>query len=380
MQEIMSPLEELSITLPDGSKGHYASPVTIAEIASSIGAGLAAAAVAGKVNGCLRDLSDQIFEDSTVQVVTAKDQEGLDIIRHSCAHLLGHALKQIFPSAQMVIGPVIENGFYYDIAYERPFTLDDLGVIEARMRDLAAKKYPVLKVMTPRSSALQLFQSRGEGYKVKLIEEMPEEENSLGIYYHQEYVDMCRGPHVPNTRFLQFFKLTKLSGAYWRGNAKNEQLQRIYGTAWADKRELDEYLQRVNEAEQRDHRKLGKELNLFHFQEEAPGSVFWHPRGWTLFQQLISYMRKRQEEEGYVEVNTPDVMDRSLWETSGHWVNYRDHMFTTTTEDDRVFALKPMNCPGSVALFKHGLKSYRSSAFFWSTITVACPSGCRPFR
>jgi len=346
------------ITLPDGSVRQFPSGITTQGIAASIGAGLAKATLAGRVNGQLVDACDAIASDATVLIVTPKDADGVDIIRHSCAHLMGHAIKQLYPTARMVIGPVITDGFFYDIAFERPFTPEDLAAIEQRMRKLIAQDYDVIKKVTPRSDVVALFTQRGEDYKLRLIDDMPDE-TAMGLYHHQEYVDMCRGPHVPNTRFLKAFKLTKLAGAYWRGDAKNEQLQRIYGTAWADKASLDAYLQRIEEAEKRDHRKLGRELDLFHFQDDAPGAVFWHPRGWTVFQQLIHYMRGRQEEAGYVEVNTPDVMDRSLWELSGHWANYRDHMFTTTTEDARVFALKPMNCPGGVSLFKHGLKSYR---------------------
>ena len=258
----------------------------------------------------------------------------------------------------MVIGPVIEGGFYYDIAYERPFTPEDLAAIEARMKELIAQEYDVIKQMTPRDEVIEIFNARAENYKLRLIDDMPDEQ-AMGLYHHQEYVDMCRGPHVPNTRFLKAFKLTKLAGAYWRGDARNEQLQRIYGTAWADKKQLDAYIRRIEEAEKRDHRRLGRELDLFHFQEDAPGAVFWHPRGWAVFQELIAYMRRRQQDADYVEVNSPDVMDRSLWEISGHWQNYRDHMFTTETEDGRALALKPMNCPGSVLLYRHGLKSYR---------------------
>ncbi|OZY86637.1 threonine--tRNA ligase [Cellvibrio mixtus] len=348
----------IAITLPDGSVRHYPAPISALAVAQSIGAGLAKATVAARVNNTLVDASDKIHSDAQLQLITAKDANALPIIRHSCAHLLGHAVKQLFPSAKMVIGPVIDDGFYYDIAYERPFTTTDLEAVEARMQQLIAQDYDVRKVMTPRAQVQDIFSARGEEYKLKLIEDMPEV-NAMGLYYHQEYIDMCRGPHVPNTRFLNHFKLTKISGAYWRGDANNEQLQRIYGTAWADKKQLQEHLTRLQEAEKRDHRKLCKELDLLHFQEEAPGSIFWHARGWTLFQQLINYMRKRQQAAGYIEVNTPDVMDRSLWEISGHWQNYRQNMFTTTTEDERVFALKPMNCPGGVSLFKHGLKSYR---------------------
>ncbi|HCL78117.1 threonine--tRNA ligase [Stutzerimonas nitrititolerans] len=348
----------IRITLPDGAVRQYAQPVSALQVAADIGAGLARATVAGKVDGQLVDACDLIERDVRLQIITPKDPEGLEIIRHSCAHLVGHAVKQLFPTARMVIGPVIEDGFYYDIACERPFTPYDLAVIEQRMRELIDRDYDVIKRMTPRAEVIELFKARGEDYKLRLIEDMPGE-RMLGLYHHQEYVDMCRGPHVPNTRFLKAFKLTRLSGAYWRGDANNEQLQRIYGTAWADRKQLAAYVQRIEEAEKRDHRKLGAQLDLFHFDEAAPGSVFWHPRGWTLFQTLIGYMRHRQEAAGYVEVNTPDVMDRSLWEISGHWFNYRENMFTTRTEDERVFALKPMNCPGAVSLYARGLKSYR---------------------
>ena len=348
----------LTINLPDGSQRDFEHPVTVAEVAAAIGSGLAKNTLAGKVNGRLVDASDFIRHDASVQIITPKDDEGVEIIRHSCAHLIGHAVKQLYPTARMVIGPVIDEGFYYDIAYERSFTPEDLSAIEARMKELIAKDYNVIKQMTPRDEAIRVFKERGEDYKLRLIDDMPGE-TQMGLYFHEEYVDMCRGPHVPNTRFLKHFRLTKLSGAYWRGDARNEQLQRIYGTAWADQKQLDAYIQRIEEAEKRDHRKLGKELDWFHFQEDAPGAVFWHPRGWAVFQELIAYMRRRQQDAGYVEVNTPDVMDRSLWEISGHWHNYRDHMFTTETEDGRALALKPMNCPGSVLLFGHGLKSYR---------------------
>ncbi|SDY97180.1 threonine--tRNA ligase [Nitrosomonas halophila] len=348
----------IAITLPDGSVRTFPGPVSVLEVSASIGAQLARNTVAGIVNGRLVDASDMIDCDASLQIITPNDPQGVEIIRHSSAHLVGHAVKQLFPNAKMVIGPVIDEGFYYDIGYERPFTQEDLAAIEARMRILIAKGYAVIKRMTPRDEAIRIFRARGEDYKLRLIEDMPEVD-VMGLYFHEEYVDMCRGPHVPNTCFLKHFKLTRLSGAYWRGNASNEQLQRIYGTAWADKKALDAYIERMEEAEKRDHRRLGRELNLFHFQEDAPGAVFWHPRGWTVFQQLIAYMRRRQQEAGYVEVNTPDVMDHSLWEISGHWHSYRDHMFTTATEDGRVLALKPMNCPGSVLLFRHGLKSYR---------------------
>ncbi len=347
----------LNITLPDGSVRQYESPVTVAQIAASIGAGLAKATVAGKVNGKLVDACDPITEDSTVQIITPKDQEGVEIIRHSCAHLVGHAVKQLYPNAKMVIGPVIEEGFYYDIATEKPFTPEDVAVIEARMKELIAQDYDVIKIMTPRAETIKIFQDRGEEYKLRLIDDMPEVE-AMGMYHHQEYVDMCRGPHVPNTRFLKNFKLTKLAGAYWRGDSNNEMLQRIYGTAWATKDELKAYIQRIEEAEKRDHRKLGKQLDLFHLQDEAPGMVFWHPKGWALWQTIEQHMRKELNAAGYKEVKTPQIMDKTFWEKSGHWDNYKDNMFVTSSEK-REYAVKPMNCPGHVQIFNNGLRSYR---------------------
>lgn len=347
----------LNITLPDGSVRQYESPVTVAQIAASIGAGLAKATVAGKVNGKLVDACDSITEDAHVQIITPKDKEGVEIIRHSCAHLVGHAVKQLYPDAKMVIGPVIEDGFYYDIATEKPFTPDDVAAIEARMKELIAQDYDVVKVMTPRAETIKIFQDRGEEYKLRLIEDMPEVE-AMGMYHHQEYVDMCRGPHVPNTRFLKNFKLTKLAGAYWRGDSNNEMLQRIYGTAWASKDELKAYIQRIEEAEKRDHRKLGKQLDLFHLQDEAPGMVFWHPKGWALWQVIEQHMRKELNAAGYKEVKTPQIMDKTFWEKSGHWENYKDNMFVTSSEK-REYAVKPMNCPGHVQIFNNGLRSYR---------------------
>ena len=360
MTETPSPAagDTLTITLPDERELTLASPTSVAEIAAAIGPGLARQALAGRVDGELVDACDPITRDARVQVITPDDPEGLAIIRHSCAHLVGDAVKQLYPDAEMVIGPVIDDGFYYDIAFERPFTPEDQVAIEARMKALIAQEYDVIKRRVPREEALRIFRERGESYKRRLIEEMPDEA-TLGLYFHQEYVDMCRGPHVPNTRFLKHFRLTKLSGAYWRGDARNAQLQRLYGTAWADRKALKAYLKRLEEAEKRDHRRLGRQLGLFHFQEEAPGAVFWHPGGWTVLQTLIAYMRRRQAAGGYLEVNTPDIMDRGLWETSGHWQNYQEHMYTTQTEDGRSLALKPMNCPGSVLLYRHGLKSYR---------------------
>ena len=345
------------ITLPDGSQRTFEQPVSILEVAQSIGAGLAKATVAGRVNGRLMDATDVISSDATLSIITPKDPEGVEIIRHSCAHLVGHAVKQLFPDAKMVIGPVIDEGFYYDIAIARPFTPDDMQAIEKRMTELINQDYNVIKKLTPRAEVIKLFTERGEDYKLRLIEDMPDE-TEMGLYFHQEYVDMCRGPHVPNTRFLKSFKLTRFSGAYWRGDSKNEQLQRIYGTAWADKKQLAAYIKRIEEAEKRDHRKLGKRLDLFHMQEEAPGMVFWHPNGWTIYQVLEQYMRKVQRENGYLEIKTPQVVDRILWEKSGHWSNYADNMFVTESES-RDYAIKPMNCPCHVQVYNQGLKSYR---------------------
>lgn len=347
----------INITLPDGSVRQFEQPVTVAEVAASIGAGLAKATVAGKVNGVLADASDKITSDARVQIITPKDKEGVEVIRHSCAHLVGHAVKQLYPNAKMVIGPVIEDGFYYDIATDKPFTPEDMAKIEARMKELIAQDYDVIKVMTPRSETVKTFQERGEDYKLRLIDDMPEVE-VMGLYHHQEYVDMCRGPHVPNTRFLKNFKLTKLAGAYWRGDSNNEMLQRIYGTAWASKEDLKAYITRMEEAEKRDHRKLGKQLDLFHLQDEAPGMVFWHPRGWALWQIIEQHMRRELDAAGYREVKTPQIMDKSFWEKSGHWDNYKDNMFLTASEK-REYAVKPMNCPGHVQIFNHGLRSYR---------------------
>ena len=347
----------IQITLPDNSRREFPGPVSVADVAKSIGSGLAKMTVAGKVDGRLVDASDLIEQDARLQIITPKDDEGLEIIRHSTAHLVGHAVKQLYPTAKMVIGPVIEEGFYYDISYERPFTPEDMEAIEARMRELIAQDYDVVKKMTPRDEVVEVFKSRGEDYKLRLVEDMPDEK-AMGLYYHQEYVDMCRGPHVPNTRFLKVFKLTKLAGAYWRGDARNEQLQRVYGTAWADKKQLDDYIRRIEEAEKRDHRRLGKELDLFHIDEVAPGVVFWHPKGWAIWQQVEQYMRKVYRDTGYQEVKGPQILDKSLWEKTGHWQNYRENMFTTESEK-RDYALKPMNCPGHVLIFKSDLRSYR---------------------
>lgn len=347
----------VAITLPDGSVKEFDGATTVMQVAESIGPGLAKATVAGRVDGKLVDASDPITHDAKIEIVTPKDADGVDIIRHSCAHLLGHAVKQLYPDVKMVIGPVIEEGFYYDIFSETPFTPDDMSAIEKRMAELIKQNYDVIKKMTPRDEAIRLFKERNEDYKLKLINDMPEEKE-FGLYFHQEYVDMCRGPHVPNTRFLKVFKLTKMSGAYWRGDAKNEQLQRIYGTAWADKKDLQAYITRIEEAEKRDHRKIGRQLNLFHMQEQSPGMVFWHPNGWTIYQVLEQYMRKVQKDNGYQEIKTPQIVDRSLWEKSGHWGNYATNMFTTSSES-RDYAVKPMNCPCHVQVFNQGLKSYR---------------------
>ena len=347
----------INITLPDGSVRQFDNPVSVQDVAASIGAGLAKATVAGRLDGKLVDASDRIDHDAKLQIITPKDAEGVEIIRHSCAHLVGHAVKQLFPSAKMVIGPVIEEGFYYDIWFERPFTPEDMAAIEARMVELIDTEYDVIKKVTPREEVIAEFTSRGEDYKLRLIDDMPDEK-AMGLYYHQEYVDMCRGPHVPNTRFLKAFKLTRVSGAYWRGDSKNEQLQRIYGTAWADKKQLAAYVTRIEEAEKRDHRKLGKQLDLFHMQEEAPGLVFWHPKGWQIWQAVEQYMRQVYRDSGYQEVRCPQILDVELWKKSGHWDNYKDNMFFTESEK-RTYAVKPMNCPGHVQVYNHGLHSYR---------------------
>src|SRR5262245_481951 len=348
----------VNIRLPDGSQRPFPGPVTVAEVAQSIGPGLAKAALAGRVDGKLVDTSFRIGRDADLAVVTDKDADGLEILRHSTAHLLAYAVKELFPDAQVTIGPVIENGFYYDFAYKRPFTPEDLSAVEQRMAELAKKDEPVVRRVLPRDEAVAHFKSVGGHYKAEIIGSIPAGEE-VSLYREGGFEDLCRGPHVPSTGRLKHFKLMKVAGAYWRGDQNNEQLQRIYGTAWATKDELQAYLHMLEEAEKRDHRKLGRELDLYHFEDFAPGSVFWHPKGWSVFQDLIGYMRARRAAAGYVEVNTPDVMDRSLWEISGHWSNYRENMFQTQTEDQRVYALKPMNCPGHVALFKHGLRSYR---------------------
>jgi threonyl-tRNA synthetase (EC 6.1.1.3)/Ser-tRNA(Thr) hydrolase (EC 3.1.1.-) len=345
------------ITLPDGSKRAFEDAVTVMQVASDIGTGLAKATIAGRVNGQLKDACDLITEDAELQIITLKDEDGLHIMRHSCAHLLGHALKQLYPSAKMAIGPVIENGFYYDIDLEEKITPEDLSKIEKRMTELAKTKYEVIKKMTPRDEALAIFKERGEDYKVELIEDMPAE-TEFGFYYHQEYIDMCRGPHVPNMGFIKAFKLTHVAGAYWRGDSDNKMLQRIYGVAFADKKELKDYLTMMEEAEKRDHRKLGKQLDLFHVDELAPGMAFWHPKGSTLYRIVEDYMREQLRENDYHEIRTPLIMDRVLWEKSGHWDKFKDNMFTTETEN-RDYAVKPMNCPGHIQVYNHNLSSYR---------------------
>ena len=346
------------ITLPDGSQRSYEAPLSVLAVAADIGAGLAKATLAGKVDGQLVDASHLIEQDAALSIITAKDVEGLDIIRHSSAHLMAQAVKQLFPDVQVTIGPTIENGFYYDFSSARPFTPEDLQAIEARMQDLIKQDIPVERSTLSRDEAVSFFLNMGEKYKAEIIESIPADQ-TLSLYRQGDFIDLCRGPHVPSTGKIPAVKVMKVAGAYWRGNSNNEMLQRIYGTAWLSKKDLQAYLTLLEEAEKRDHRKIGRQLDLFHFDEQAPGAVFWHPKGWTVFQALIGYMRERQQRAGYVEVNTPDVMDRSLWETSGHWFNYRDNMFTTTTEDERVFALKPMNCPGGMLMFSQGLKSYR---------------------
>ena len=347
----------ITITLPDGSRREFEQSVSVMDVAQSIGAGLAKATVAGEVDGRLVDASDVIDRDATLRIITPKDAEGVEIIRHSCAHLVGHAVKQLYPDAKMVIGPVIEDGFYYDIWNARPFTPEDMAAIEQRMAELIETEYDVIKKVTPREEVIATFKSRGEDYKLRLVEDMPDEQ-AMGLYHHQEYVDMCRGPHVPNTRFLKAFKLTRISGAYWRGDSKNEQLQRVYGTAWADAKQLKAYIQRMEEAEKRDHRKIAKQQELFHLQEEAPGLIFWHPKGWAIWQAVEQHMRRVYRESGYRDVRCPQILDVSLWKQSGHWDNYQDNMFFTESEK-RTYALKPMNCPGHVQVFNHGLHSYR---------------------
>lgn len=345
------------ITLPDGSVREFPAPPTVREVAASIGPGLAKAALAGRVDGTLVDTSHRIEADAHVAIVTDKDPDGLDVIRHSTAHLLAYAVKDLFPDAQVTIGPVIDNGFYYDFSYRRPFTPEDLAAIEARMAELARKDEPVVREVWQRDDAVKFFESIGEKYKAEIIASIPAGE-PIGLYREGGFVDLCRGPHVPSTGRLKVFKLMKLAGAYWRGDSRNEMLQRIYGTAWARKEDQDAYLHMLEEAEKRDHRKLGRQLDLFHMQDDAPGMVFWHPKGWQLWQQVEQYMRRVYEDHGYHEIRCPQILDRTLWEQSGHWENYKDHMFTTASES-RDYAVKPMNCPGHVQVFKSDLRSYR---------------------
>ena len=348
----------VSIILPDNSKLDFAGQVTGEEVAAKIRAGLAKAALAIKVNGKLTDLSTPITTDATVDVITAKSPEGLDILRHTCSHVMAEAVKELYPETQVTIGPSVENGFYYDFARATPFTPADLEAIEKRMAEIVDRDEKIVREEKSREDALNFFKAKGEKYKVELIEDLPEAE-TISFYRQGDFIDLCRGPHLPSTGKLgKAFKLMKVAGAYWRGDSSREQLQRIYGTAWADKKALDAYLVQLEEAEKRDHRRLGKEMDLFHFEDVAPGDVFWHPHGWTLFQTLIDYERRRQNNAGYVEINTPQIMDRVLWETSGHWDWYRENMFTTTIED-RVYCVKPMNCPGGILVFKQGIKSYR---------------------
>ena len=346
------------ITLPDGSTREFDQAVSIMDVANDIGPGLAKATIAGKINGELADACDLITCDAQLQIITARDEAGLEIIRHSCAHLIGHAIKQLFPDVKMAIGPTIDNGFYYDVDLEHSLTQDDLDNIEKRMLQLAKTSYDVVKNVGSWQTARDTFEQRGESYKLEILDENISQDDTPALYVHEEYIDMCRGPHVPNMRFCQHFKIMKVAGAYWRGNSENKMLQRIYGTAWADKKQLKAYLNRLEEAEKRDHRKIGKTLDLFHWQEEAPGMVFWHNDGWSIYTELESFIRKKLTQYDYQEVKGPLMMDRSLWEKSGHWGKYSSNMFTTESEK-REYAIKPMNCPGHVQIFNQGLKSYR---------------------
>jgi threonyl-tRNA synthetase len=347
----------INITLPDGSKREYSGPVTVAEVAASIGSSLAKAALAGKVDGKVVDTSFQMMADSALSIITGKDADGLEVIRHSTAHLLAYAVKDLFPEAQVTIGPVIEHGFFYDFSYKRPFTPEDLVAIEKKMTQLAALDEPVVRRVLPRDEAVAYFKSLGEYYKAEIIESIPADQD-VSLYREGKFEDLCRGPHVPSTGKLKHFKLMKVAGAYWRGDHKNEMLQRVYGTAWASKEELQQHLTMLEEAEKRDHRKLGRELDLFHIDEHSPGTVFWHPKGWTLWQGVEQYMRKVYQDNGYLEVKAPQIIDKSLWEKTGHWDKYRENMFTTESEK-REYALKPMNCPGHILIYKQGVKSYR---------------------
>src|SRR5882672_1284243 len=347
-----------AITLPDGSQKKFDAPVTVDQVAGSIGAGLRKAALAGSVDGKLVDTSHVIDHDAKLRIITSKDKEGLEILRHSTAHLLANAVQELYPEAQVTIGPVIEDGFYYDFAYQRPFTPEDLAAIEKRMTEIAAKDLPVHRKAMSRDEAVAFFKSLGEHYKAEIIQAIPANE-TISLYGQGDWIDLCRGPHVPSTGKLKAFKLMKVAGAYWRGDSRNEMLQRTYGTAWPDDKQLADYLHRLEEAEKRDHRRLGKDQDLFHFQEEAPGAVFWHPKGWTLFQNLIAYMREAQSKAGYVEINTPELMDATLWAQSGHLEKFGENMYLTQTPDERTYAIKPMNCPGHIQVFRQGLRSYR---------------------
>lgn len=346
------------ITLPDGSQRNFENAVTVMDVAKDIGPGLAKATIAGRLNDTLVDACELIEEDATLSLITSRDEEGLEIIRHSCAHLLGHAIKQLHPDVKMAIGPTIENGFYYDVESKRPFTPEDIKELEKRMKELAKTGYPVIKKMVPLEEAFHVFKKRGENYKLEIISDDIPAGSYVGLYHHEEYIDMCRGPHVPDMSHIKAFTLTKLAGAYWRGKSENKMLQRIYGTAWANKKDLAAYVKRIEEAEKRDHRKIGRQLDLFHIQDDAPGMVFWHPDGWSVFQQVEQYMRRVLRKNGYGEVKAPMIMDKSLWQKSGHWGKYREDMFTTKSEN-RDYAVKPMNCPGHVQIFNQGLKSYR---------------------
>ena len=349
----------VKLTLPDGSERAYDAPITGADVAADIGPGLAKAALAVKINGEMADLKTTITEDVNFAIVTAKDEEALDLLRHDAAHVMAEAVKELYPDVQVTIGPAIENGFYYDFARAEPFTPEDMEAIEKRMMEIVDRDEEIVREVWDRQDAINFFKEQGEHYKAQIIEAIPAGEE-IGLYRQGDFIDLCRGPHLPSTGKLgKAFKLMKLAGAYWRGDSNNEMLQRIYGTAWADKKQLKAYLHMLEEAEKRDHRKLGREMDLFHFQEEAPGAVFWHPKGWTLFRALIDYMRHRQELADYVEISTPSVMDRVMWEKSGHWENFRENMYTTQTEDERVFALKPMNCPGGIQVYKQGITSYK---------------------
>ncbi len=353
-------MSQITLTFPDGTQKAFPAGISCEELAKSISKSLAKKALAIEIDGELKDLSDPITKDARVRIITREDPEGLELIRHDAAHVMAQAVQELYPGTQVTIGPTIENGFYYDFHRNEPFTPEDLPKIEKKMREIVARNLPFRKEVWPREKAIEVFREKGEHFKVELIESLPEDEEIRIYWQGDEWFDLCRGPHMPSTgKIGDAFKLMKVAGAYWRGDPNKPMLTRIYGTAWADKKQLNDYLKRLEEAERRDHRRLGREMDLFHFQEEAPGSVFWHPKGWTIFQQLVAYLRRVQQRAGYVEVNSPDMMDRSLWEQSGHWEKFRENMFITETEDERIFACKPMNCPGHVQIFKHGLKSYR---------------------